>query len=320
MIQSIEQLCDLIELAPETLALDANSPFPLKVPKHFAQQIEKGQPNDPLLRQILPDLAERQPVPGFVADPVGDLQSNPQPGLIHKYHGRALLIASPRCDIHCRYCFRRHFPYEQAKKQHWQAAINTLKNTADIEEVILSGGDPMTLSENALMDLIGELEAIPHLTTLRIHSRTPVVAPERANRPQLLAKLSQSRLQTVLVVHCNHPNELSEQTADCLQAYRNAGVTLLNQSVLLKGVNDSADTLAALSKKLFRQGVLPYYCHLLDKVAGAGDFDIEKAQAWAIFDQLRRRLPGYLVPRFVEEIAGEPYKTLLTKTLLTETD
>jgi len=312
MIQSIEQLCDLVELSPDDLPIAFETDFSFKVPKHFASQIEKGNPNDPLLRQILPGLAENELYPGFSPDPVGDLAANPHPSLIHKYHGRALLIASPRCDIHCRYCFRRHFPYEQAQKKHWQAALESIAQDPSIKEVILSGGDPMTLSENALIALIHEIEAISHVDTLRIHSRTPIVAPHKANRPQLLKTLLQSRLQKVLVVHCNHANELTSASAELMQQFRQSDVLLLNQTVLLKDINDSTDTLIALSKKLFSQGILPYYCHLLDKVSGAGHFEIKNDQAWAIFEQLRQSLPGYLVPRFVEEIAGEPYKTLLT--------
>ncbi|MDG4812310.1 EF-P beta-lysylation protein EpmB [Hydrogenovibrio sp. 3SP14C1] len=312
MIQSIEQLCDLVELSPDDLPIAFDTDFPFKVPKHFANQIEKGNPNDPLLKQILPGLAENEIYPGFSPDPVGDLAANPHPSLIHKYHGRALLIASPRCDIHCRYCFRRHFPYEQAKQQHWQAALESIAQDPSIKEVILSGGDPMSLSENALIALINDIEAIPHVDTLRIHSRTPIVAPHKANRPQLLKTLQQSRLQKVLVVHCNHANELTSESAELMQQFRQSDVLLLNQTVLLKDINDSANALIALSKKLFSQGILPYYCHLLDKVSGAGHFEIKNAQAWAIFEQMRQTLPGYLVPRFVEEIAGEPYKTLLT--------
>lgn len=317
MIQSIEQLCELIQIDPTVLALDEDSDFPIKVPMHFAQRIQPGNPQDPLLKQILPGLAERQAHPEFNRDPVGDTQASRLPTLIQKYHGRALLMTSPRCDIHCRYCFRRHFPYQEVKKHHWQAAINALSEDRSLREIILSGGDPLTLSENSLLALIHELEAIPHITTLRLHSRTPIAAPERGHPSALLSKLQTSRLHTVLVVHCNHPNELSDETAACLQAWQKAGITLLNQSVLLKGVNDSAETLEQLSRALFRQGVLPYYCHLLDKVDGAVGFYTENHQAWAIFEQLRRRLPGYLVPRFAQEIAGEPYKTLLTEPTLT---
>ena len=317
MIQSVEQLCTFLELDTKQLDLDATPDFALKVPQHFANQIEKGNPNDPLLRQILPGLVEKQPFEGFISDPVGDLLSNRSPSLIHKYRGRALLVTSPRCDIHCRYCFRRHFPYEQSKKRHLDEALETLANDKSVEEVILSGGDPLTLAEGRLVDLVQQIESIPHITTLRMHSRTPIVAPDRAQYSKLLQVFSASRLQIVLVTHCNHANELSDATADCLTQFHQADVTLLNQSVLLKEINDDADTLADLSKKLFQQGVLPYYCHLLDKVAGAGHFEVEKHQAWLIFEALRRQLPGYLVPKFVEEIAGEPYKTLFERPELT---
>ncbi|MDX1795631.1 MAG: EF-P beta-lysylation protein EpmB [Hydrogenovibrio sp.] len=311
MIQSTADLCRLVQLSAEQLSIDPESPFPLKVPKHFAEQIEKGNPQDPLLLQILPSMKEKVAAAGFAKDPVGDLQANPIPSLLHKYHGRALLITSPRCDIHCRYCFRRHFPYEQAKKAHWQEALDYLKKTPSIHEVILSGGDPFTLSENALIDLLEQLERLPHLETLRIHSRTPVVAPERADKSGWIEALAHSRFNVVLVVHCNHPNELSDSTHTLFRRYQAAGITLLNQSVLLKGVNDNTETLKQLSKKLFNQGVLPYYCHLLDRVEGASHFEVSSPLAWQIFDDLRKALPGYLVPRMVTEIAGEPYKTLI---------
>lgn len=311
MIHSLTELCDLIELSLDDLCCDLQAEFPLKVPKHFAHQIEKGNPEDPLLRQILPGLVEKTIVEGFSIDPVGDLKANPTPSLIHKYHGRALLIASGRCDIHCRYCFRRHFPYQQAQKRHWQTALKQIATDPSIEEIILSGGDPLSLSENSLIELVTALETIPHLTTLRLHSRTPIVAPSRAHLPNFWQHLQHSRLQSVLVVHCNHAHELTPDTAALFKQIQSAGVTLLNQTVLLKGVNDEVKTLTHLSKKLFQQGVLPYYCHLLDKVAGAAHFEVQNDQAWALFDQLRQQLPGYLVPRWVQEIAGEPYKTLL---------
>jgi len=314
MIHSLTELCDLIGLSAADLGCDFQTDFPLKVPKHFALQIEKHRPNDPLLRQILPGLAEKTLVEGFSLDPVGDLKANPTPSLIHKYQGRALLIASGRCEIHCRYCFRRHFPYQQAKKQHWQTALEQIAANPSIEEVILSGGDPLSLSQNSLMELLTTLEQIPHLTTLRIHSRTPVVAPNRAEMPLLWQLLKASRLHIVLVIHCNHANELSDETARLFQTLKATNITLLNQSVLLKGVNDNVTTLAQLSKKLFQQGVLPYYCHQLDKVAGAAHFEVKNDQAWVLFDQLRQKLPGYLVPRLVTEIAGEPYKTLIFPT------
>lgn len=311
MIKSINELCELIQLSPAELNLDFNSPFVLKVPKHFANQIEMNNPFDPLLLQILPDLIEQKQSIGFSTDPVGDLNANPIDSLIHKYYGRVLLIVSPKCDIHCRYCFRRHFPYEQAKKNHWQEALDYIQQDKTIQEVIFSGGDPFALNENVLIDLIQKIELIEHISTLRIHSRTPVVMPEKANKDKLIQTLKASRLNIVLVVHCNHSNELTSQTKQLFQKYKQANVTLLNQSVLLKKVNDSVEIMEQLSRKLFKQGVLPYYCHLLDKVSGSEHFLVKSTQGGMILEELKKRLPGYLVPKFMCEIEGEPYKTQL---------
>ncbi len=309
MIQSIDELCELIKLSPTELNLDKNSTFALKVPKHFANQIEPQNPQDPLLLQILPDLIELKQSINFKNDPVDDLKSNPIDSLLHKYYGRVLLIISPKCDIHCRYCFRRHFPYEQAKKSHWHQALDYIKKEKSISEVIFSGGDPFALNENILIDLINNIEQISHVTTLRIHSRTPVVMPNKADKSKLIKVLEYSRLNIVLVVHCNHPNELTDDTMKLFKKYKKAGITVLNQSVLLKNVNDSTLVLETLSKKLFKQGVLPYYCHLLDKVTGAEHFLVKNNKALELLEELRKRLPGYLVPKFMTEIAGEPYKT-----------
>nr|WP_218644627.1 EF-P beta-lysylation protein EpmB [Thiomicrorhabdus cannonii] len=300
-----------LELDPQALDV-AESPFPFKAHADFIDQIQPGNPDDPLLKQILPIRAETFVHPGFKLDPVGDLQANPLPSLIHKYHGRVLLMASPRCDIHCRYCFRRHFPYEtQINQRHWQQALQQIGEDDSLHEVILSGGDPFTLSENALLDLVKKIEAIPHIQTLRIHSRTPIVAPSNAPQGRFLEWAKCSRLNKVLVVHCNHPNELSAKTAELMQHYRTAGFHLLNQSVLLKGVNDNAETLADLSQQLFTQGILPYYLHQLDRVQGAAHFEVDNATAKSLVENLRRLLPGYLVPKLVVEIAGEPHKTPL---------
>jgi len=311
MIQSIEELCALIQLTPNQLNIDQNSPFALKVPKHFANQIEPKNPTDPLLLQILPDLIENKKSVEFTTDPVGDLQANPIDSLLHKYYGRVLLIVSPKCDIHCRYCFRRHFPYEQAKKNNWQTALDYIAQDNSIREIIFSGGDPFSLNENILIDLIDNIEVIPHIETLRIHSRTPVVMPSKANKDKFINRLKESRLNIVIVIHCNHPNELTSETAKLFKKYKQANFTLLNQSVLLDKVNNSVETLENLSRKLFKQGVLPYYCHLLDKVSGAEHFLVKNRQGGALLEELRKRLPGYLVPKFMIEIEGEPYKTQL---------
>lgn len=290
----------------------ANQTFSFKAPEHFIEQIESHNPDDPLLKQIFPDIAEKIVVPGYGLDPVGDLNKNPIPSLIHKYHGRVLLIASPKCDIHCRYCFRRHFPYEkQSNRHYWHQALDYIKNDNSIHEVILSGGDPMSLSEKVLLELCQKIERIPHIQTIRIHSRTPVVSPAKAAQKEWLAWAENSRLKKVLVIHCNHANELSDESKQLHSRYRQANIHLLNQSVLLKGVNDSVDSLVTLSHKLFDQSVLPYYLHQLDKVAGAAHFQVTDERALKIHKELRQRLPGYLVPKLVQEVAGEPYKTPL---------
>jgi EF-P beta-lysylation protein EpmB len=308
---ALASLLDHLQLDPDNLEL-ADSAFEFKAHADFLAQIQPGNADDPLLKQILPVRAETLVHPDFKQDPVGDLQANPLPSLIHKYRGRVLLMASPRCDIHCRYCFRRHFPYEtQINRRHWQQALQQIAADESLHEVILSGGDPLTLSENALLDLVQKIETIPHIQTLRIHSRTPIVAPTKAPQKRLLDWAKHSRLNKVLVVHCNHANELSDKTAKLMQNYREAGFHLLNQSVLLKGVNDNAETLANLSHQLLKLGVLPYYLHQLDRVQGAAHFEVDNETAKNLVENLRRRLPGYLVPKLVVEIAGEPHKTPL---------
>ena len=309
---NIKQLYQSLQLNPIELNVIEESNFVYKAPKEFIEQIQIQTNNDPLLKQILPVEAENLITEGFIKDPVGDLQKNPTPSLIHKYHGRVLLIASPKCDIHCRYCFRRHFPYEeQSNQRHWQTALQQIAQDKSIHEVILSGGDPMSLSEAALMRLIESIEKIEHVTTLRIHSRTPIVSPSTAPQNALLQWAEQSRLNKVLVVHCNHANELSDKTALLLKQYRQSGFTLLNQSVLLKEINDSVDTLVELSHKLFAQGVMPYYLHQLDKVQGASHFEVSDNNAKQIHAQLLTKLPGYLVPKLVREVAGQQSKTPL---------
>lgn len=309
---SVEALCHTLKITPLESDALSQSEFPLKVPADFLAQIKLGNPSDPLLKQVLPVNAETLDTPGFMLDPVGDLNNNPSPSLIHKYHGRVLLIASPKCDIHCRYCFRRHFPYEeQMSVRHWDNALALIALDNSIHEVILSGGDPMSLSESALVGLIEKIEAIPHIQTLRIHSRTPVVAPSQAPTNLLMTWATRTRLRKVLVLHCNHSQELSEKTASLLQQYRSVGFHLLNQAVLLKGVNDKESVLVELSHALFQQGVLPYYLHQLDKVQGASHFEVPDARALELHEQLRHTLPGYLVPKLVREIAGQPSKTPL---------
>lgn len=309
---SLKALCQTLQISPLENNVLTNSEFPLKIPADFLAQIERGNPADPLLKQVLPIAAENNQIEGFSFDPVGDLKHNPTPSLIHKYHGRVLLIASPKCDIHCRYCFRRHFPYEQQiNLRHWHKALELIALDKTIHEVILSGGDPMSLSETALVGLIEKIEAIAHIQTLRIHSRTPVVAPSKAPVTLLLDWAKKSRLNKVLVVHCNHANELSDKTAQRFVQYRTAGFHLLNQTVLLKGVNDKSAVLIDLSHALFNQGILPYYLHQLDKVQGAEHFEVADKRAIELHESMRQKLPGYLMPKLVREIEGQPYKTPL---------
>lgn len=307
------ELLQRLELPRSLLdaARTAAQRFPLRVTGHYLGLIEKGNPQDPLLRQVLPLAEELEDVAGFVTDPVGDHAARQGAGLLHKYQGRALLISTGACAIHCRYCFRRHYPYaEQNAIRHWEQVSGQLAGMPGVNEVILSGGDPLTLSDQRLAKLIARFGEMPQLRRLRIHSRTPSVLPSRIT-PRLIRMLEETHLGTSLVLHCNHPREVSTALANALTGLRRAGVTLLNQAVLLKGVNDSVDTLQQLSEQLFEAGILPYYLHALDRVRGAAHFDVPDARARALHGQLRRRLPGYLVPRLVREIAGEDSKTPL---------
>lgn len=287
--------------------------FKTRVPRGFAARMQAGNPRDPLLLQVLASDQELTESPGFIQDPLDEASANAIPGMIHKYHGRVLLTVTGACAINCRYCFRRHFPYQDNNpgRNGWQPVLDYIAHDPAIHEVILSGGDPLLAKDNVLAGLFEQLAAIPHLTTLRIHSRIPIVLPERIT-PELLELLQHNRLQKVVVLHSNHANELSSDVALVCTQLRNAGCHLLNQSVLLAGVNDRVETLAALSHRLFECGVLPYYLHLLDKVQGAAHFDIDFAAAVSIFQQLQAVLPGYLVPRLAREEASMRHKTLIT--------
>ena len=305
------ELISLLNLDPGLLpaAQAAARLFPLRAPRGFIARMCQADPGDPLLRQVLPLGAERESVAGFTGDPVGDLAAMSVPGVLHKYHGRALLTATGACAVHCRYCFRRHFPYgvANAAADRWQTAIDYLEADSSIREVILSGGDPLTLSDRRLAELAQRLDAIPHVRRLRLHTRLPIVLPERVDAA-LLQWLGRTRLQVVVVVHTNHANEVDAAVTAALKALKVIGIELFNQSVLLRGVNDSADALADLSEALFEAGVTPYYLHLLDKVAGAAHFNVPHAEAKRLVEQLSARLPGYLLPRLVREVAGAPAK------------
>ncbi len=310
--ESLAQRLDLPVSWVES-AHESAQQFPLQVTESFLRRIKPGNLNDPLLRQILPTTSETEEVDGFTHDPVGDSNAVRAEGLLQKYRGRALLITAGACAIHCRYCFRRHYPYSgQSVQAHPTEAIEWLRDKHSVTEVILSGGDPLVLSDRRLASLLEQLESIHHLTTVRFHTRIPVVLPNRIT-PLLLQRLQQCRLNTVFVIHCNHPNEIDPTVSEALQQLSRAGVTLLNQSVLLKGVNDHPDTLVALSHQLFTNGVLPYYLHLLDQVQGSHSFYLPRQQALQIHHALREQLPGYLLPRLVCEIEGEASKTAVAE-------
>ncbi len=290
----------------------AAAQFPLRVPRGFVARMRPGDPTDPLLRQVLPLLDEEHIVPGFALDAVGEGQARRGGGVIHKYNGRALLIATGSCAIHCRYCFRRHFPYaaDTAAAAGWREAVALVAGDDSIHEVILSGGDPLALADHKLAELTDALRAIPHIRRLRIHTRLPIVLPERVDAG-LLAWLYALPWPVAIVVHANHAREFDGSVDAALAALRATGATLLNQAVLLRGVNDSVEALAELCERSHAAGVLPYYLHQLDRVAGAAHFEVADDRALALHAALSARLPGYLVPRLVREIAGEPGKTPL---------
>ncbi|MCZ8165176.1 EF-P beta-lysylation protein EpmB [Silanimonas sp.] len=292
------------------VSASAQAQFPLRVPRGYAARMRRGDANDPLLRQVLPLDDEDRLVPGFSLDAVGDGAAKGGTGVIHKYDGRALLIATGSCAIHCRYCFRRHFPYaeETAASGGWGSAVDYLRADPSIHEVILSGGDPLSLSTSKLAELTDALRALPQITRLRLHTRLPIVLPERIDA-EFLDWIGALPWPTVMVVHANHAHEIDTAVREACGALRQRGVHLLNQAVLMRGVNDDADALVALSEALFASGVLPYYLHLLDRVRGTAHFEVPEAEALTLRDAIHARLPGYLVPRLVREIPGEPGKT-----------
>lgn len=299
-----------LDLLPR--AQQAASRFRLRVPLGFVRRMRKQDPDDPLLRQVLPLGEELQLAPGYSPDPLQELRSMAAPGVLHKYEGRVLLTVTGACAVHCRYCFRRHYPYTENNpaRELWQTTVDYLQRQTDVSEVILSGGDPLTLSDNRLGALVAELATIPHLQRLRFHSRVPVVLPERVDT-QLLEWISATRLQVIVVIHCNHANELDASVENAVRQLRAAGVMLLNQSVLLRGVNDRVTALVELSNRLFDMGVLPYYLHQLDTVQGAAHFAVSDREAGELVSSMRNRVPGYLVPRLVREEAGKPSKSPL---------
>lgn len=314
VVTDIDTLCDKLALplgARDALRAACQA-FPLRVPLPYLQRMQPGNLQDPLLLQVLPQARELLEAPGFVPDPLQERHYNPVSGLVHKYGSRVLLVTTQLCAIHCRYCFRREFPYQQNRnsRSDWQLALDYIVAHPEVNEVILSGGDPLSLPDRQLAWLCGQIEQIPHIRRLRLHTRLPIVIPQRVC-DSLLDWLAPTRLQKVVVVHCNHPQELDEPVKQALHRLTEARVTLLNQSVLLANVNDHANTLANLSETLFAAGVLPYYLHMLDRVRGSQHFDVSLEHALALHKALQTQLPGFLVPTLVREEPGQPGKTRL---------
>jgi EF-P beta-lysylation protein EpmB len=313
-ISSPEMLIQALGLDPSLIgpARAAAEKFGLRVPRSYIARMRRGDPNDPLLRQILPIAAEGELAAGYSSDPLGEAAARRAPGLLQKYQGRALLIATSACAVHCRYCFRREFPYSEQSGEgpRFHEALREIARDPSLEEIILSGGDPLSLSDARLTALTHALATIPHIKRLRVHTRQPVVLPARVDAG-LTTWLRGLRWPVIFVLHANHPNEIDADVRAACAQLRAAGATLLNQTVLLRSVNDETQTLAELSRVLFEAGVLPYYLHLLDRVAGAAHFDVPEARARQIAGELAASLPGYLVPRLVREVESAASKVVL---------
>lgn len=313
-ITSAAELLKQLELSQYLETIDSQADFKCLVTDSYISKMQTGNINDPLLQQVLPLNKENHLTTQQygINDPVGDINAQASRGLLHKYHGRALLISTGACAIHCRYCFRRFYPYQQSSYTHkaLNDVLEYLNKHTEIDEIILSGGDPLILDNKKLAGLITKLETLSHIQTLRIHTRLPVVLPKRIN-DGLLKLLQSSRFQVVMVIHANHANELQNDEYTKLHQLHKAGITLLNQSVLLKGINDNTGALVALSKRLIQCKTLPYYLHFLDPVKGAMHFEVTKKTALHLKTEMEALLPGYLVPRLVQEIAGNRSKTAI---------
>ncbi|MGB6042637.1 MAG: EF-P beta-lysylation protein EpmB [Pirellulales bacterium] len=313
-VRDPEQLCRTLSLPAEyePAAQAAARSFPVFAPWEYIARMRPGDPHDPLLRQVLPLDRELDDVPGYTNDPVGDEPATLEAGLLQKYESRVLLVTTGSCAVHCRYCFRRHFPYVETpiSMDAWQPALAQIAADPSIDEVILSGGDPLTIVDRRLSQLARQLERIGHLQRLRIHTRLPIMIPSRVDE-QLLSWLGDNRLATIVVVHANHPREIDASVAAALGQLVDSGIVVLNQSVLLAGVNDDADALVELSRTLVDLRVMPYYLHQLDRVAGAAHFEVPMERGVQLVEQMRRRLPGYAVPRYVRERPGAVSKEIL---------
>lgn len=319
MIRSLDELLVAVNLSSEQLNIseEAAKQFSLKTPRSYVANIEKGNPKDPLLLQVLPDMAETIEHASFVADPLEEAHFNKAPGLIHKYHGRVLLITNPSCAIHCRYCFRRHFDYSSNTpgSKGWQPALNYIASDSSIYEVILSGGDPLSSTDNHLSQVLHAIAGIAHVKSVRLHTRLPTVIPQRITE-NLLEALTSTRLKAVMVLHINHANELGHEQLQAIRHLKQWGIRILNQSVLLKGVNDSVDSLNQLMRSLFENDIEAYYLHQLDRVAGASHFALNNTQALNLYRQLQAQLPGFMLPKLVRELPHKKNKTLMTENTL----
>lgn len=314
-ITDLQSLLDFLEIPPESRSSFSQEDygFPLMVPRHFASLMEKGNLHDPLLKQVIPVHAEALRKSGFSLDPLKEQEFNPVPGCLHKYHGRVLIITTGQCAINCRYCFRRHFPYGEQKlgTADWEKIVAYIRADSSIREVILSGGEPFIMTDSKLAAQIKILSEISHVDTIRFHTRMLITLPSRMGESLFnwVSDITQARL--VMVFHVNHAQELHPLLKPLLKRLNQLGVVLLNQSVLLKGVNDQVDILEQLSRTLFSYGILPYYLHQLDPVQGAQHFEVPLKEGRALHKALKARCPGYLVPKYVAELAGLPYKESL---------
>lgn len=308
-VRSVRELQHILELQDEEINWVNDPEFPLQIPRTFIERMEKCNPRDPLLLQVAPSRQELKSTQEYSADPLKEREFTLNGGVIKKYANRALVIATQACPVHCRYCFRRHFDYSSNQLADFQPTLDVLARDSSIIEVILSGGDPLTLATPKLAAFIHQLESLPHVTILRIHTRFPVMIPQRIT-PALVEILSNTKLKVVVVVHINHPNEIDDDVHLAIQLLRAAQIDVFNQSVLLKGINDSVQVLSELMHRVFEVGVVPYYLHLFDPVAGAHHYDLPETTALALWKKLQSQLPGYLVPRLVREVPHEPAKSI----------
>lgn len=306
-ISSISELCDYVGIS----RLNIETPFKIKVPKAFADRIQKNNPEDPLLLQVLTQTQELEITEGFCADPLQEKSFNPLPGLLHKYHGRVLVMLHGTCAIHCRYCFRRSFPYENNKPglSGFKKIIDYLNQDPSIEEIIFSGGDPLINSDSMLSSLLSQLNTIPHLKRIRFHTRLPIVLPDRIT-DELITALKTTHCQLIMVIHSNAAEEVDHSVYLALQKLK-PHMILLNQAVLLKNINDTKEKQIKLHKRLFECGVLPYYLHLLDKVEGIAHFEVSQEQAKKLMLEIQAELPGYLVPKLAQEVPKEKSKKVI---------